>query len=245
MSFTILLDPVKQKYMRQLDELIRDRVNTILLYYLKMHFIGSSGLGKSTTRNRLTGLIVNIASLPEEERQRCSTHLADFSQVLAVVDPDKAKLTLTVSVNPTEETRALFAYVYSSMAAIPDHTPSAIASVPASDQHSSDVNSRPASTSPTTSRNVPGAVTTVATPQPLLEANESKLVVATIDVSQVIARLRDVVGFGEYTEQLVDKILLNLADIGGQPGFLEMLPFLSRGPGMFLAFFRAMSILTC
>ena len=228
--------------MRKLDELMRDEVNTILLYYLKMHFIGSSGLGKSTTRNRLTGLIVNIASLPEEERQRCSTHLADFSQVLAVVDPGKAKLTLTVSVNPTEETRALFAYVYSSIAAIPDHppdhTPSATEGVQASDQYSSDANNRLDPTSPTASTNVPGAATTVATPQPLLEANKIELVVATIDVSPVIARLRDIVGSGEYTEQLVDKILLNLVDIGGQPGFLEMLPFLSRGPGMFLAFFR-------
>ena len=216
---------------------MRDKVNTILLYYLKMHFIGSSGLGKSTTRNRLTGLIVNIASLPEEERQCCSTHLADFSQVLAVVDPDKAKLTLTVSVNPTEETRALFAYVYSSMATIPDHTPyhtpSATEGVQASSQHSIDANNQP----DTTSTNMPGTATTVATPQPLLEANKSELVVATIDVSQVIARLRDIVGSGEYTEQLADKILLNLVDIGGQPGFLEMLPFLSRGPGMFLAFF--------
>ena len=228
--------------MRKLDELMRDAVNTILLYYLKMHFIGSSGLGKSTTRNRLTGLIVNIASLPEEERQRCSTHLADFSQVLAVVDPGKAKLTLTVSVNPTEETRALFAYVYSSMAAITDHTsdhtPPPIASVQASDQHSSDANNRPDPTSPTTSTNVPGAVATMATPQPSLEASNIELVIATIDVSPVIARLRDIIGSGEYTEQLVDKILLNLVDIGGQPGFLEMLPFLSRGPGMFLAFFR-------
>ena len=224
--------------MRKLDELVRDRVNTILLYYLKMHFIGSSGLGKSTTKNRLTGLIVNIASMPEEERQRCSTHLADFSQVLAVVDPGKAKLTFTVSVNPTEETRALFAYVYSSMATIPDHTSPAIASVPASDQHSSDANNRPDPTSPTTSTDVPGATTTVATHQPLLEANKSELVVTTFDVSQVIVRLRYTVGSGEYTEQLVDKILLNLVDIGGQPGFLEMLPFLSRGPGMFLAFFR-------
>ena len=47
-----------------------------------------------------------------------------------------------------------------------------------------------------------------------------------------------IVGSGSYTEHLQDKILLNLVDVGGQPGFLEMLPFLSKGPGMFLAFFR-------
>ena len=33
-----------------------------------------------------------------------------------------------------------------------------------------------------------------------------------------------------------DATLLNLNDIGGQPGFLEMLPALSYGPAMYLMF---------
>ena len=221
--------------MQKLDELFRDRRNTILLHYLKLHFIGSSGLGKTTTRNRLTGLITNLASLPEEERQRCSTHLADFSQVLATTDRDGPKLTLKVAANPTEETRALFAYVYSTT---PDHTPPTAGSVQSPDQHSLGGNDRPDSTSTIPSAEVPGAATTEATPQPATEVTKSEQVIITVDVNQVIARLRGIVSSGKYTEQLLNKILLNLVDIGGQPGFLEMLPFLSRGPGMFLAFFR-------
>ena len=221
--------------MQKLDELFRDRRNTILLHYLKLHFIGSSGLGKTTTRNRLTGLITNLASLPEEERQRCSTHLADFSQVLATTDRDGPKLTLKVAANPTEETRALFAYVYSTT---PDHTPPTAGTGQSPDQHSLGEEDRPDSTSTIPSTEVPGGATTEATPQPATEAPKSEQAVITVDVNQVIARLRGIVSSGEYTEQLLNKILLNLIDIGGQPGFLEMLPFLSRGPGMFLAFFR-------
>ncbi len=56
-------------------------------------------------------------------------------------------------------------------------------------------------------------------------------------VNKIIENLRDIVKRGNYKEQLVGKILLNIIDIGGQPGFMEMLPFLSKGPGMFLAFF--------
>ena len=224
--------------MQKLDELFRDRRNTILLHYLKLHFIGSSGLGKTTTRNRLTGLITNLASLPEEERQRCSTHLADFSQVLATTDGDGPKLTLKVAANPTEETRALFAYVYSSKATAPDQTPPTAGSGQSPDQHSLGGDDQPDSTSTISSTEVPGAATTEATPQPASEVTKSEQVVITVDVNQVIARLRGIVSSGKYTEQLLNKILLNLVDIGGQPGFLEMLPFLSRGPGMFLAFFR-------
>ena len=235
MCAPLSLDPEKQKYMQKLDELFRDRRNTILLHYLKLHFIGSSGLGKTTTRNRLTGLITNLASLPEEERQRCSTHLADFSQVLATTDRDGPKLTLKVAANPTEETRALFAYVYSTT---PDHTPPTAGSVQSPDQHSLGGDDRPDSTSTIPSTEVPGAATTEATPQPAPEVTKSEQAVITVDVNQVIARLRGIVSSGKYTEQLLNKILLNLVDIGGQPGFLEMLPFLSRGPGMFLAFFR-------
>ena len=56
-------------------------------------------------------------------------------------------------------------------------------------------------------------------------------------VDKIVENLRDIVKRGNYIEQLVGNVLLNIIDIGGQPGFMEMLPFLSKGPGMFLAFF--------
>lgn len=61
--------------------------------------------------------------------------------------------------------------------------------------------------------------------------------VPTMKIDSIMNSLRKIVGSGKYADELMGKILLNLIDVGGQPGFLEMLPFLSKGPGMFLVFF--------
>ena len=58
-----------------------------------------------------------------------------------------------------------------------------------------------------------------------------------VKIEKIIERFRGIIGSGKYVEELLGKILLNLIDMGGQPGFLEMLPFLSTGPGMYLVFF--------
>ena len=101
---------------------MKDTKNSILLHYIKMHHIGSSGIGKSTTRNRLTGAITNVSSQPVEERKRRSTHLAECTQVMAVMEENESKLTLKVSGNHDDETRILFAYAYSSKSADTDDT---------------------------------------------------------------------------------------------------------------------------
>ena len=51
-------------------------------------------------------------------------------------------------------------------------------------------------------------------------------------------RLRKVIAAGDYSKmaRLLGNTLLNINDIGGQPGFLEMLPALSTGPAMYLVF---------
>ena len=215
---------------------MRDTVNTIFLYYLKMFFIGSSGLGKSTTRKRLTEEIKNLASSSEEEKKRCSTHLAEYSQVLAFMDEDKTKLTLKASRDPIKQMQAMFAYVYSCKVITTDCVPSPLESAHSSNQPSSDGRNQPTGlTSASSSTNESSATMTEVSP--VLEEREPRMV-TTVDVNEVISRLRDLVSSGDYFEQLANKILLNLVDIGGQPGFLEMLPSLSKGPGMFLAFFR-------
>ena len=211
--------------MRKLDQLIRDTVNTILLYYLKMFFIGSSGLGKSTTRERLTQEITNIS---RDMKQRRSTYLAEFSQVLALMNVDGTKLTLERPGDHTKQMQAVFAYVYSSHATVISQiTPAQMVSHSSDPQPSVD-SDRPEPTP---------ALASTLVPSTLVKQSE-QVTVTTVDVSQVIARLGTIVSSGSYTEQLSDKVLLNLVDVGGQPGFLEMLPSLSRGPGMFLAFFR-------
>ena len=212
--------------MRFFDELMRDKKNSIDLHYIKTHFIGSSGIGKTTTKNRLIGLITNLASLPLEERKCCSTYLAESTQMLATMDTDKSKLTLMVCDDHDDETRMLFAYALSSKSTeSTGHPPEGARG------------DQTAQTPPTTE---PDVMESIAPPPEQADLNEgSKEVRVTIlEVDKVVARLRTIVGSGNYAEQLKNKVLINLIDVGGQPGFLEMLPFLSKGPGMFLAFFR-------
>ena len=217
--------------MRYFDKLISDTKNSIDLVYIKIHFIGSSGLGKSTTMNRLTGLITNLGSLPSEERKRCSTRLAECTQGLAVMDKDQSKLTLTVSNDHNEEAQILFAYALSSKSTATEDTSPVPKRIAESSCDHLETNIH--QTTPTiSSKAEPVEMATGALA--IEQTGESK----EGEVDKVIDRLRLIVGTGTYAEQLENKILLNLNDIGGQPGFLEMLPFLSKGPGMFLVFFR-------
>ena len=216
--------------MRIFDELMNDKKNTILLRYFKTYFIGSSGIGKSTTRKRLTGLITNLVSLPEEERKHRSTHLAECTQVMAMVNENDSKLTLKVSCNASTETQMLFAYLYG------NKTTSNVCNTSPDSRLLTTSGGYSVGRSYTTDSAPPVTMKKVIdTNQSKPESREIKMIVS---VDEVIARLRSTIGSGKYTEQLQNKILLNLIDVGGQPGFLEMLPFLSKGPGIFLAFFR-------
>ena len=231
--FTIASEE-RDKYLDKLAELMKAE-DTIDLRYLKLYFIGMSGLGKTTFRKRLTRVFANISSLPPEERQRCSTYLAECTQVLAVLSG--SKLEMKVSENIDEETQLLFHYLYSgrtgesdkpSDKANPDQlknppTPST-GSQTSSEEHVDDSTS----TKPFGEERAEGAE---AMPK---ESPDKK---RKVNIKEIFARLRGIVGSGEYVKELLGKILLNLIDMGGQPGFLEMLPFLSTGPGMYLVFF--------
>ena len=205
---------------------MRDKENTILLHYQKIYFIGSSGIGKSTTRKRLVHEITNLASLPEPQRKHLSTHLAESSQVLALMDEKEGKLTLKTSEDQDEETQMLISYILCC------HT------------HSTDIPEHPEDesnhTSSTTSANAHVSTGTRVQPAANSKRHQEQVEATSNKIDKVVARLNSVkrLGPGKYGEYLQNKTLLNLIDVGGQPGFLEMLPFLSKGPGIFLAFFR-------
>ena len=240
----------KKEYLRRLDELINDTENTFMLHYLKMYFIGSSGIGKSTTRKRLTGLITNLASMPEEERIHCSTYLAEHTQVLALMGESGHKLTLQVSNGLDEETQMLFSYMYefvtkkSALSPNPKRDEAMMSKQPLEDidlpTNDSDKH-WPLPAQAQSSMTDPVVTVTDVSFQKTLEVDKRSeqifVDITSVDVDRVITRLHSIVGSGLYEKQLFDRILLNLVDVGGQPGFLEMLPFLSKGPGMFLVFF--------
>ena len=220
-------------YLKKLDELMADTSGTIELHYLKTHFIGPSGLGKTTTRQRLVGSITNLSLLPEDQRKRCSTLLAECEQVLAFVDKSGTKLEFKASSSLEEETQFIFSYLMScepiedSTVCPPKEQPTKETTDP---KKQTQLKIDEAATAPKeTVSPTPGQ-----TPEPPKKVGK----VTTVDVEKVVSRLRSIVGSGEYTKELLNKVLLNLVDIGGQPGFVEMFPFLSKGAGIFLVFFR-------
>ncbi|XP_064407523.1 uncharacterized protein LOC135352263 [Halichondria panicea] len=219
-----------QTYLKKLDELMADTSGTIELHYLKTHFIGPSGLGKTTTRQRLVGSITNLSLLPKDQRKRCSTLLAECEQVLAFVDKSGTKLEFKASSSLEEETQFIFSYLMS-CEPIEDSTVS-----PPKEQPTKETTD-PKKQTQLKIDETPTAPKETVSPTPGQTPEPSKKV-TTVDVEKVVSRLRSIVGSGEYTKELLNKVLLNLVDIGGQPGFVEMFPFLSKGAGIFLVFFR-------
>ncbi|XP_064403143.1 uncharacterized protein LOC135348759 isoform X2 [Halichondria panicea] len=257
------VDIQNQTYLKKLDELMTDKNNTIKLHYLKTYFIGPSGIGKTTTRQRLVGSITNLSLLPKDQRKRCSTLLAECEQVLAFVDKSGTKLEFKASSSLEEETQFIFSYLMScepiedSTVSPPKEQPTQEttdpkkqtqlkideAPVSPTDQPTPEPPEKidEAATAPKeTLSPTPGPTPETVSPtdQPTPKPPEKVVKVTTVDVGKVVSRLRSIVGSGEYTKELLNKILLNLVDIGGQPGFVEMIPFLSKGAGIFLVFFR-------
>ena len=58
-------------------------------------------------------------------------------------------------------------------------------------------------------------------------------------LTHIKAKFQNIIKRGDYSTiaRNIGDTLLNINDIGGQPGFLEMLPALSTGPAMYLVFF--------
>ena len=208
-----------------------DESGTIELHYLKTHFIGPSGLGKTTTRQRLVGSITNLSLLPEDQRKRCSTLLAECEQVLAFVEKSGTKLEFKASSSLEEETQFIFSYLMS-CEPIEDSTASNT-SLPKEQPTKETTDPKKQS-----QLKIDEAAAPKETVSPTPESPEKVVKVTTVDVGKVVSRLRSIVGSGEYIKELLNKVLLNLVDIGGQPGFVEMFPFLSKGAGIFLVFFR-------
>ena len=268
---------IASKYLDKLAELMKAE-DTIDLRYLKLYFIGMSGLGKTTFRKRLTRLFTNISSLPPEERQRCSTYLAECTQVLAVLSG--SRLEMEVSENIDKEAQLLFQYLYSGRTGNSSNEADTSPKPPSSPQPTSSPQP-PSSPQPTSSPEPPsnqqppsspqppsrkggseednvstslpppgekeseGAKQSAMVRQPRMEGSkraeamskESHDKKRKVNIKKMFERLRGIIVSGDYAKELLGKILLNLIDMGGQPSFLEMLPFLSTGPGMYLVFF--------
>ena len=193
--------------------------DTFDLRYLKIFLLGPPGVGKTTTLDRLLKLITNLSST---ERMPRSTLLANCVQVFAFMQSDGSQWISSSDFN--EETVLLFRYLCGNK--LVEH-------------EQGDKQKQLKAQSPL---------------QPIFYSRTANLVKANLEPKEGVdhkasfqqERIKNFVGrLQKLIKSSDDSVLFNLLgstllstnDIGGQPGFLEMLPALSTGPAMYLVFF--------
>ena len=216
-------------------------MDTIDIRYLKTFLVGPPGVGKTTTLNRLLKVITNILSAGDKAIIP-STLLANCIQVFAFVSGDGAEWIPCSNCN--QETKFLFRYLCgckledvvlersNRMQSQPMSYPRNENSDQMDEQEKSDV-LRKSEKSQNASTSMPKEVTTEGvTLDHYTKIQQSR-------IHSFIARLQKLIISEDHSAflNLLGSTLLNINDIGGQPGFLEMLPTLSTGPAMYLVFF--------
>ncbi len=216
----------QHRYLDRLMTLMVDK-ETIDMCTLKLCLVGPPHVGKTTTLNRLLQVYENIQSAGDKAKHP-STLLANCIQVMALINEDE----WISSTNVDEEAKMIFGYLCGNMTLddldLPkDEITSDQRLVSHSDEKDPTPISRP-------EEKVPHKAQTVEQVKPTDsedKAHKNKL-------AQVILRLGKLIKSGNYSQmtKCLGNTLLNINDVGGQPGFLEMLPALSNGPAMYLVF---------
>ena len=225
--FIIYLAVIKEQkqYLKQLEDLMTDK-NTLDIRYLKTFLVGPPGVGKTTTLNRLLKLIINICTAGDRAKVP-STLLANCIQVFVFVSSDGTQWVSSSDLN--QETLLLFRYLCGHKL---EEVPHKRSSSPRCQSH------RSRSERITPERTVSQGFNFTQT---VMSMNVAKEVAHTKEarIHSFITRLQKVIlSEGHSTLlNLLGSTLINIYDIGGQPGFLEMLPALSSGPAMYLVFF--------
>ena len=231
---------LQKQYLRRLDHLMTDE-DTINVCYLKVLLVGPPGVGKTTTLNRLLKAYENICTAGDKAKRR-STLLANCTQVLAfVIHENAADWLSSASGDNDEEAILLIRYlcggkleelteiVHSSE---PKEEITSVVSVPTQREPVQEIAAADLAS------NMPGSQTDESPPIQPQAAESSDSTKKLEHVQAVKERLRKLVQGGNYTKAIshLGNTLLNINDIGGQPGFLEILPALSTGPAMYLVF---------
>ena len=234
---TILVVKEQQQYLKRLEELMSDE-DTIDLRYLKTFLAGPPGVGKTTTLNRLLKLFINILSACDEEKPQ-STLLANCIHVFALVSSDGTEW--ISSSNHNHETKLLFRYLcgckledvkYKQIDWTKSHT--ITNPLPKHYQPRQNEPLQEERTKSLRSDTIPKTTTKQVTKQHTTYTRSTQ----QHRIHSFIFRLQKLIKSDDHTVlQLLGSTLLNINDIGGQPGFLEMLPALSSGPAMYLVFF--------
>ena len=234
-----------------LKQLMNDK-NAVKVQYSKILFIGPPGVGKTLTRLRLCNEMENMISrgstpLPE------STLLANFNQVLIYINSRDGQNTWITSNNSQEEAQILFRYMCMldpksyMMESVNETNPSNDQNVDVGDQpvvpmHQS-VQRRFSKLMRAIlqlrHRRMPPHISTVADEPNDESLQEPSAQSTDSETDDILSRLQDLVrnfNSSRFSELYESSILVNIHDIGGQPGFLEMIPSLISGPAAYLVF---------
>ncbi|XP_064401100.1 uncharacterized protein LOC135347138 isoform X2 [Halichondria panicea] len=226
----------QQRYLEILEDLMT-AADTIDLRYLKLFLVGPPNVGKTTTLSRLLKIFDNIRSAGDKAKLP-STLLANCIQAFAFVGDDTAEW--LSSINVDDEAKILFNYFCGN-----NLTPEAPLDTPLSEQLSEELTTY---TAPEPSReqshvqqDVPHKLISVqnivSQVDKLKTSSEEQKTCKNQRISEVVSQFQKLIMSGDYST-LFNALgtFLNINDIGGQPGFLEMLPALSTGPAMYLVF---------
>ena len=206
--------------------------DTLDLRYLKIFLVGPPGVGKTTTLDRLLMVITNLSSIGRTQR---STLLANCIQVFAFVSKDGATWISSSDLN--NEAVLLFRYLcgYRLMNASQQirlttkkvqHPPISKSSEPEKKLKE------------TKQRTVPTRASKSVKSNSELEEDNCNIPFRHERIHNFVLRLKKLIKSSDDSDlvNLLGSTLLSINDIGGQPGFLEMLPALSTGPAMYLVF---------
>ena len=211
----------------------------IKLRYLKMFFIGPPRVGKTLTRLRLCNEMKNMitrgdTALPE------STLLANCKQMLMYINP-QCEHTWITSNSIDEEAQILVRYMYladqtvsskstaqrSSTSVLPTKSESKISGaevLPLRSTTTPQVPSQPG---------IEHSEDLTQNDHPPEQESETNRKYELLSMLQSLIQTDDYSNVGELIES---SVLVNIHDIGGQPGFLEMIPSLISGPAAYLVF---------
>ena len=226
-SFFVVVQE-QQRYLKQLENLMTDR-DTQNIRYLKTFLVGPPGVGKTTTLNRLLKVITNIHEAGDKAKIP-STLLANCIQVFTFVSGDGTQW--IPSGDLSQESILLFRYLCGCKFDIPQEQ-----SCRSLSQQKS--NSRPKHFKQKPVEERRSIVNPKAPSKDVTNEDIAYYAHKRSRIHNFVTLLQKLIMNEDHSAllNLLGSTLLNINDVGGQPGFLEMLPALSTGPAMYLVFF--------